>query len=114
VNDFNFGCRAKLNPLNNLQNISNKFLRLLCWETTSSQIHSMKSKTKTKFPALAMSPLMLASVFAKSIYQYSLQGPQDFGSAFVDSVGLANWQGVDGGPVLPAGSSFSINSTKGL
>jgi hypothetical protein len=74
----------------------------------------MKSKIKTNLLALAMSPLMLASVLANSTYQYSLQDPQDFGSAFVDSLGLANWQGVDGGPVLPTGSRFSINSTKGL
>ncbi len=74
----------------------------------------MKSKIKTKLLALALSLWMLASVSANTTYQYSLQNAEEFESAFVDSLGLGNWTGVDGRPEMPAGSSFSINASTGL
>ncbi len=78
----------------------------------------MKSKIKTKLIALAISPLMLASVSAVPNYNYQfsldLQNAQEFGSTFVNSLDLGNWAGVDGGPVMPEGSRFSINASTGL
>jgi hypothetical protein len=104
-----------------MQDISNTFWLLRFWKKlkpTASQIHSMKSKIKTKLLALAISLLMLASVLAVPNYNYQfpldLQDAQEFGSAFVDSLSLGNWAGVDGGPEMPTGSSFSINASTGL
>lgn len=78
----------------------------------------MKSKIKTKLLALALSPWMLASVSAIPDYNYglslNLQDAEKFEFAFVDSLGLGNWTGVDGRPEMPAGSSFSINVSTGL